>query len=89
LDVPQRNSGVEGRRDECVSQSVRPNALGDACLAGDATHDPSGGVTVEPLIGHVDEDRAFETFADREVKGPGDPRRQRHRDDAPAFAGHR
>jgi len=89
LDVPQGNSGVEGRGDERVSQRVRPNALGYPCLAGDATHDPPGGVTVEPLAGAVDEDGAFEPLADREVEGPTHSRCQGHRDDLPAFAGHR
>jgi len=35
---------AENRGDEGVAQSVRPDPLEDACSAGDATHDPTGGV---------------------------------------------
>jgi hypothetical protein len=66
-----------------------PTSFGDPSLSGDPTHDAPGGVSVESFTRAVLEDRALETFADREVEGPGDPRRERHRDDVPAFAGHR
>jgi hypothetical protein len=89
LDVAQWNSGVERSSDERVPQRVRPDALGDPRLSGNSTHDPTGGMTVESLTSAVDEDRALETLTDREVERPGDPRRERHRDDLAALAGHR
>lgn len=44
LDVTQRDSGVEGRGDECVPQRVWPDWLGDAGTFGDAAHGPAGAV---------------------------------------------
>jgi hypothetical protein len=44
-------------------------------------------MTVKSLTSAVHEDRALETLANREVESPGDPRRQRHRDDLATFAG--
>ena len=67
LDVTQRNAGVERSGDERVPQTVGPDALGEAGLSGDSTHDAPGGVTVESFAGGVHEDRALEAFADREV----------------------
>jgi hypothetical protein len=89
LDVAQRDSGVERTCDERVPQCVRPDALGDPCLSGDSTHDPTSSMTVESLSCAVDEDRALEALTDREVDGPGDPRRERHGHDRAALAGHR
>jgi hypothetical protein len=55
LDVAQRDTGVERSGDERVPQRVGPDALGDPCLSGDSTHDPTGSMTVESLPGAVDE----------------------------------
>jgi hypothetical protein len=88
LDVPKLDSGVECSGDECVSQRVGSDALGDPGLSGGATHDPAGGVTVESFAVAVDEDRTLETLTDREVERPGDPRRERHRDDLATLSGH-
>jgi len=87
LDVPQRNAGVECSSDERVPQGVRTDALGDPRLSGDATHDPSGGVTIEALPSPIHEDRALEPLVDRQVEGPGNPRRERHGHDLAALAG--
>jgi hypothetical protein len=51
-----RHAGVLRRRghgNERMPQGVRTYALGDPRLSGDATHDPSGGMTVESLTGRV------------------------------------
>jgi hypothetical protein len=66
-----------------------PSGPGDPRLPGDATHDPTGGMTVESLTGPVHEDRALKTLADREVESPGNPRREWHGHDLAALAGHR
>ena len=65
-----------------------PTRLVIAACRGDATHNASGGMTVESLPGAVYEDRALDSLTDREVEYPGDPRRQRHRNDLAALAVH-
>ena len=54
--------------------------------AGDAAHDPAGGVTVEPAAVGAEEDRSFAAFADGEVDGPGGAGRERDGDDLAALA---
>ena len=88
LDVAERDAGVEGGGDEGVSQGVRSDSLADAGAAGDASHDPPGGVAVQsPPVG-VDEDRSLEAFTDRQVDRSSDTWRRRHGDQLAAlFAG--
>ncbi len=89
LHVPQRNAGVEGGRDERVAEGVRPDRLVDAGLAGEATNDPPGCVTVESLAVPSEEDRAFEALADGHVDRSRRPRRKRNGDDLAPLAQHR
>ena len=49
LDVAQRDAGVEGGGDERMAERVGPDRLVDAGSAGEAAHDPPGGVAVEPI----------------------------------------
>ena len=74
--------------DEGMSQRVRSDPLGDPCFAGDAPHDPSRCVPVQPGAVGVEEDRALQAFANGQVDGPGDTWRQRHRDELAALAQH-
>jgi hypothetical protein len=60
----------------------------DPAYSGHSTDDPPHGMPVESLTRAVDEDRAVETLADREVEGACDPGCQRDRDDLAAFADH-
>jgi hypothetical protein len=78
--------GVEGSGDERVAEGVGSDALGDPGPSGDAAHDPTGRVTVDPPVVGSDEDRPFSAFADRHVDGAGSPGRKGDGDDLAPFA---
>ena len=59
LDIAERDAGVEGSGDERVAEGVGSDALGDPGPSGDAAHDPTGRVTVDPPVVGSDEDRPF------------------------------
>ena len=69
LHVAERHAGVQGGGDERVTQGVGPDTFGDPRAAGDATHDPAGGVTIDPLPIGAHEDRPIAAFAHGEVDG--------------------
>jgi hypothetical protein len=48
LDVAQWDAGMEGGGDDPVAQRVWSDSFGDPGSPGEATHDPSGGVTIQP-----------------------------------------
>lgn len=90
LDVPEGDSGIEGRGDERVSQRMRRDPLVDPGSLGQAAHYAGGGVTVQasgPVPVH--QDRTVVTFVDAKVDGPARAWRQRDGDDGSAFAGDR
>jgi hypothetical protein len=86
LNVAQRAPGVERGGDERVPQRVRSDALGNASLAGDATHDPARGVAVETFAVCADKDRPLAAFPDDEVDGAGGAGREGDSDDLAALA---
>ena len=67
LDVAERNPGVQRRGDECVSQGVRPDRLGDPSAAGHPPDNPRGAMPVQPLSVRAEEDWPLQALAD----GPG------------------
>jgi hypothetical protein len=69
-----------------MPQRVRPDGLVDPGTAGDAAHDPSGAVPVEPGAGIGEEDRSVRSLADREIDRPRSPGRERDGDDPAALA---
>ncbi len=89
LHVSERHAGVEGGGDEGVAKGVRPDRLVDPRPTRQASHDPPGGVAIEPLPVPSKEDRALQTLADGEVDGAGRARRKRDGDDLAALAQHR
>jgi hypothetical protein len=76
LHIAQWSSGVECGGDERVAQGVGPDAFGDPSRSGDAAHDPSGCVPIDPPPVGSNEGRSFAAFADQEVNGTGRPERQ-------------
>ena len=52
LDIPERHPGIEGGRNEAVTEAVGGDVLGDPGPFGQASDDPGGGVTVEPVAAH-------------------------------------
>lgn len=80
------SSWVERGGDERVPQRVGPDSFGDPSSAGDATHDPSGGVAIESLAAGSEEDRDLATLADREVHCSSGSGRERHGHDLAALA---
>lgn len=86
LHVTQWDAGVEGGGDERVAQRVRSHTFRDSGSAGEATHDPSRGVAIQPFTSRAQKDRAFATFPDREVDRPGGARCEGDRHDLAAFA---
>ena len=85
LDVSQGNAGIERGSDERVAQRVGADSLGDPGAAGKATHDPSGGMSIQTVSGVRDEDRALAAFPNREVDRSGCTRRERDRYHLAAF----
>jgi hypothetical protein len=79
LHIAQRNPSVQRSGDECVPEGVGAHALGDPRPSGDAAHDPSGRVSIDPPPVDSHEDRPVAAFADRQIDGPGRP--GRHGDD--------
>ena len=53
LHVTQRHAGIQGGGDEGVPQGVRSDSFADLGSAGDASHDPPGGVAIQPQRGAV------------------------------------
>jgi hypothetical protein len=51
--------------------------LVDACLAGQPSHDPPGGVPIEPLAVAAAEDGSFDPLTDGQVDRTGGARRER------------
>jgi hypothetical protein len=51
LHIAQWNPGVECGGDKRVAQGVRPDAFGDSGVPGDAPHDASRRVTIDPFPG--------------------------------------
>jgi hypothetical protein len=47
----QRHAGIKGGGDECMSQGVGADVLGDPGAASDAADDPGGAVPVQPPAG--------------------------------------
>jgi hypothetical protein len=88
LDVAEGHSGIETSDDERVAQGMRPDRLVDPGTAGEAPHDPPGGVTVESCAVAAEEDRSLDALTDREVDRPGGTRGQWDRDDLAALAEH-
>jgi hypothetical protein len=86
LDVAQWNARLERGGDERVAERVGSHPLGDPRLSGDTAHDPTGGVTVDPLAIGGGEDRLRAPFADRDVDGPGRPGRERDGHDLATLA---
>ena len=88
LHVAQRNTGVEGRRDERMAEGVRTNRLVDSGLAGEPPDDPPCGVAVEPLTVPTQEDRALHPLADGQVERTRSARGERDDDDLAPFPQH-
>jgi hypothetical protein len=65
LHAAQRNARVQRGGDERVAERMGSHPLGDPRPAGDTTHNPTGGVTVDPLAVGRDEDRAAAADTDR------------------------
>jgi hypothetical protein len=89
LHVAKWNTGIEGGGDERVPQGVRADPLVDAGAAGDASHDPRRGMSVDPFTVRSGEDGSFAAFTDREVDGACGPRCERDRHDLAALAQNR
>ena len=64
LDVTERNTRVQGSRDERVPEGMGSNWLCDPCSPGDTADDPAGPVTVETPTVTCDANGAAVTFAD-------------------------
>jgi hypothetical protein len=86
LHIPQRNPGVQRGGDESVAERVGPDTFGDAGPSGDAAHDPSRRVAVDPTVVGSDEDRSLAAFTDREINGPRRAGRQRDGHDLATLA---
>jgi len=82
----ERDAGVEGGGDECMTQRVGSDTFRDTGLAGDAVHDATRGVTVEAMPVAVEEDGAFAAVAYREVDGACGAGREGDGDDLAALA---
>ena len=78
----------EGGGDEGVAERVRSDRLVDAGLAGEATHDPPGGVSVEAFAVPSEEDRSLDAFTDRQVDRAGCARCRWDGHDLAALAQH-
>jgi hypothetical protein len=68
--------GVQGRRDERVPQSVRPDQLGDPGTTGDPAHNPRRAVAVQPPAVGGQEQRPVAAVAHGQVDRPGGSRRE-------------
>ena len=68
LHVAQRDACVEGSGDEGVPQGVRADRLFDPGAFGDAAHDSCGAVSIEALPVGAQEDRAVQSFTDRQTR---------------------
>jgi hypothetical protein len=88
LHVAKGHAGVQGGRDEGVTQRVRTDPLGDPGSAGDPAHDPPSDVTVEPATVGLDEDRPVAPVTDRQVDGAGDAWGEGHGGGLAALADH-
>jgi hypothetical protein len=86
LDVAERHPGVERGGDERVAQCVGPHTLGDARASGDAAHDPTSCVAIDPPAVGAGEDRSLAAFPDCEIDGPGRPGREGHGHDLASLA---
>src|SRR5262249_12787373 len=86
LNIARRDACVEGRGEECGPQRWRRYGFGDPGSAGHAADDAGGAVPVQPGPIGGKEDRAFTSFADREIDGAGGARRKRDRDDLAALS---
>src|SRR6266571_3849406 len=87
LHAAQRNTGIQSRGDEGVSESVGSNRLGDTGAPGVSVHYTRRTVPVQPAAVCRDEDRAFAALTDRKVDRPRGARRQWDGDDLAALAG--
>ena len=87
LHVAQRNPGIQRGRDECVSQRVRGDWLGDPGPAGDPADDPPGAVPVQPPAVPGQEHGTVGALADGQIDRPDGARCQRDGDDLAALAG--
>jgi len=68
------------------SYAPGPHQLGDPRPSGDAAHDPTGRVAVDPPPVSSNDDRSLATFAHRQVDGPGRAGRQRDGHDLATLA---
>src|SRR5579872_3610306 len=69
-----------------MSERVRPDLLVDPGPSGDASHDPTGGVSIQALTVRPEEDRPVQPLTDPQIDRPRGPRRERDRDDLAALA---
>ena len=76
LNIAQGDASVEGGRDECMPERVRPNRLADPGAASEPSDDPGGAVPVQLLLvsgGGPTADKPAEVFAP-----PRDPDQMSH-----------
>jgi hypothetical protein len=80
LDVAQGHPRIEGSGNECVTQGMRADRLGEPGPVGDTADDPAGPVTVEALAVPGEENGPAGPFADGQVDGAGGARHERDGD---------
>jgi hypothetical protein len=74
LGIAERDTRIEGGRDEGVPQAVGADPLGDAGCLGDPAHHAGYGVAGEPVAVDSDEGRVLEAIADGQIECSGGPR---------------